>query len=99
DVFSVDELRRLPFGWGILLNRNGRPVLMEMSKWPDRRDAKAISASAGNYSKAMQEELESGEDMLSSITAASDQPDEDADERGSDVDSAVPDAAAHIPVR
>lgn len=98
DVFSVDELRRLPFGWGILLNRNGRPVLMEMCKWPDRRDAKAISASAGNYSKALQEELESGEDVLSSISTASDRPDND-DPDGPAAENSVPDALADIPVR
>ncbi|HEY4558238.1 MAG TPA: type IV secretion system protein VirD4, partial [Enteractinococcus sp.] len=67
-----DELRRLPFGWGILFNRNGRPILMKMTKWPDRKDAKQIQASAGRYSEAMQEELLSGEDILPSTPTTSD---------------------------
>lgn len=72
DVLSVDELRRLPFGWGILFNRNGRPILMKMTKWPDRKDSKQIQASAGRYSEAMQEELLSGEDILPSTPTTSD---------------------------
>src|SRR5690625_3862939 len=50
EVLKIDELRRLPFGWGVLFYRNRRPFLMEMVKWPDRRDAKDIKAALGAYS-------------------------------------------------
>lgn len=93
DVFSVDELRRLPFGWGVLFNRNGRPVLMKMTKWPDRKDAKEIQSSAGRYSASMQEELESGEDVLPSLATASDKAEDVA------VDSVDGTESIDIPVR
>ena len=44
EVVSLAELWRLPFGWGILLNRNGRPILMQMTRWWDRKDGKEIKA-------------------------------------------------------
>lgn len=64
EVLKVDELRRLPFGWGLLLNRNGRPILMEMVKWPDRKDSKAIRAQLKAYSRVLAGELENGEAIL-----------------------------------
>lgn len=65
EVLKVDELRRLPFGWGLLLNRNGRPILVDMVKWPDRKDAKAIRTQLRAYSRALAEELENGTNHLS----------------------------------
>ena len=70
EVVSVSELRRLPFGWGLLLNRNGRPILMEMTRWWDRKDGKEIKAAAGRYSKALLDELESKDAGSSEPTAA-----------------------------
>ena len=70
EVVSVSELRRLPFGWGLLLNRNGRPILMQMTRWWDRKDGKEIKAAAGRYSKALLDELESKEAGSSEPTAA-----------------------------
>lgn len=57
EVLKVHELRRLPFGWAYLLNRNGRPILMEMVKWPDRKDAKQIKTSIKQYSNGSGEQL------------------------------------------
>ncbi|MFL0426194.1 hypothetical protein ACH0AC_10510 [Micrococcus luteus] len=58
-VVSVAELRRLPCGWGLLLNRNGRPILVQMTRWWDRKDGKEIKAAAGRYSMALLAERES----------------------------------------
>ena len=52
-VLDVGELRRIPFGWGLLLNRNGRPIFMEMTKWPDRKDGKQIGEAKSAYEKAL----------------------------------------------
>lgn len=70
DVVSVSELRRLSFGWGLLMNRNGRPILMEMTRWWDRPDGKQIKEAAGRYSKALLAELESDEPVTAETTAA-----------------------------
>ncbi|WP_169795539.1 type IV secretory system conjugative DNA transfer family protein [Arthrobacter woluwensis] len=52
-VLSVADLRRLPFGTGLMLARTGRPVLMRLTKWTERPDADQIRASI----KAISEEL------------------------------------------
>lgn len=70
EVVSVAELRRLPFGWGVLLNRNGRPILMRMTSWWDRKDGKQIKEAAGRYSKALLAELESKDPAPSMPTDA-----------------------------
>ncbi|NLT25769.1 MAG: TraM recognition domain-containing protein, partial [Microbacteriaceae bacterium] len=41
-VISVDELRRLPEGIGLLAYKNRRGVLLDMPGWIDRPDAEAI---------------------------------------------------------
>lgn len=76
EVLKVNELRRLPFGWGVLFYRNRRPFLMEMVKWPDRQDAKEIKAALGAYSSELLAELESGKDSLPSATASNDSADQ-----------------------
>lgn len=43
-VMSVDELRRLPTGYGLLAYKNKRGVLLEMPGWIDRADGKEIAA-------------------------------------------------------
>lgn len=70
EVVSVAELRRLPFGWGILLNRNGQPILMQVTRWWDRKDGKQIKEAAGRYSKALLAELESDAPAPSTPTGA-----------------------------
>jgi type IV secretory pathway TraG/TraD family ATPase VirD4 len=77
EVLRVDELRRLPFGWGLLLNRNGRPILMEMVKWPDRKDSKQIKEAIKEYSSTMADELENGLDALPSNASSADRADTD----------------------
>ncbi|MFB7284381.1 TraM recognition domain-containing protein [Micrococcus luteus] len=93
EVVSVAELRRLPFGWGILLNRNGRPILMRMTRWWDRKDGKQIKETAGRYSKALLAELESKDPAPSTPTDA-----DRAEESVAALDP-VPETAPAIPVR
>lgn len=94
EVVSVAELRRLPFGWGILLNRNGRPILMRMTRWWDRKDGKQIKEAAGRYSKALLAELESKDPAPSSTPT-----DADRAEESVAASDPVPEAAPAIPVR
>ncbi|MEO9246801.1 TraM recognition domain-containing protein [Citricoccus nitrophenolicus] len=89
EVLTVSELRRLPFGWGLLLNRNGRPILMRMTKWPDRKDAKQITAAAKAYNAELGAELTSGAEVLSSTPTSA-----DTAESGT-----VADWTASVPVR
>lgn len=93
EVVSVAELRRLPFGWGVLLNRNGRPILMRMTRWWDRKDGKQIKEAAGRYSKALLAELESKDPAPSTPTDA-----DRAEESVAALDP-VPETAPAIPVR
>lgn len=58
-LMSVDELRRMPTGIGLLAYRNRRPALLELDGWIDRRDAKAISAGKGELEKEQQEHFAS----------------------------------------
>ncbi|MEV8233468.1 TraM recognition domain-containing protein [Micrococcus luteus] len=93
EVVSVAELRRLPFGWGVLLNRNGRPILMRMTRWWDRKDGKQIKEAAGRYSKALLAELESKGPAPSTPTDA-----DRAEDSVAALDP-VPETAPAIPVR
>ncbi len=93
EVVSVAELRRLPFGWGVLLNRNGRPILMRMTRWWDRKDGKQITEAAGRYSKALLAELESKDPAPSTPTDA-----DRAEDSVAALDP-VPETAPAIPVR
>ncbi|HRO95395.1 TraM recognition domain-containing protein, partial [Citricoccus sp.] len=89
EVLTVSELRRLPFGWGLLLNRNGRPILMRMTKWPDRKDAQQIEAATKAYNAELAAELTGGAETLSSTPTAADTADT----------GTVADWAASVPVR
>lgn len=52
-VMHHSELRRLPVGYGLLLNRNARPILMKMVRWIDRKDAAEIKASQSRFAGMM----------------------------------------------
>lgn len=43
-LMTVDEIRRMPTGIGLLTYRNRRPALLELDGWIERRDARTISA-------------------------------------------------------
>ncbi|MGM7670252.1 type IV secretory system conjugative DNA transfer family protein [Microbacterium sp. A93] len=89
EVLTVSELRRMPFGWGLLLNRNGRPILMRMTKWPDRKDAQQIAAAVKAYNHELAAELTGGAEVLSSTPTS-------ADTAGA---GTVADWTAQVPVR
>lgn len=72
EVLSVAELRRLPFGWGLLINRNGRPILMQMTKWTARKDGRQIKAAAARYNSELAAELTGGADYLTDAPSVSD---------------------------
>lgn len=43
-IMSVDEIRRMPADTGLLAFRNLSPVLLELSSWDQRKDAREIQA-------------------------------------------------------
>lgn len=53
-VMQPSELRRLPVGYGLLLNRNARPIVMKMARWIDRKDADQIKASQKRFRSMME---------------------------------------------
>jgi type IV secretion system protein VirD4 len=57
DVLTVSELRRLPFGYGLFIGRNGRPFLLKMTRWLDRPDAPQIKAGIAAFSNSLLQEL------------------------------------------
>jgi type IV secretion system protein VirD4 len=57
DVLTVSELRRLPFGYGLFIGRNGRPFLLKMTRWLDRTDAPQIKAGIAAFSNSLLQEL------------------------------------------
>lgn len=51
-VLPVDELRRLPFGFGIMFGRTSRPVFLELEAYWKRKDAEGINESKKSYDPA-----------------------------------------------
>jgi len=41
-VMPASVLRTLPFGTGVLLLRQSRPIVVDLRGWPDRRDATVL---------------------------------------------------------
>jgi type IV secretory pathway TraG/TraD family ATPase VirD4 len=48
-----DRLRRLPFGYGLLLLRSAPPILLTLKRWTDRPDAKSLTASRAEVEQAI----------------------------------------------
>lgn len=68
-VLRVDELRRLPFGYGVLLRRTGRAVFMELRRWQAHKESAQIKESMGRFNQSMLDELTSGKDEVSADPA------------------------------
>ena len=51
-VLPVDELRRLPFGYGVMFGRTSRPVFLELEPYWERKDADDINESKKSYDPA-----------------------------------------------
>jgi len=63
-ILSVDELRRVPFGYGVMIRRTGRPIFLELRRWTQRKDAQQIKDSLSSYDSSLLAELISGEDEV-----------------------------------
>lgn len=50
NVLEIDELRRLPFSWAIVLFRKQRPIFMALKPYWKRKDRKAIDQAKKAYS-------------------------------------------------
>ena len=57
-VLTIAEMRRLPTGYGLYIGRNGRPILMKMSRWIDRPDAAEVHASIAAFNSDLAQQLE-----------------------------------------
>lgn len=64
DVITVEELRRLPTGTGLLLARTSRPIMLSMSKWIDRPDAEEIKAAIKRFDARLAEALTADTDVV-----------------------------------
>ena len=51
---TVDEIRRMPTGIGLLTYRNRRPALIELDGWIERHDAKKITAGKTDLEREQQ---------------------------------------------
>lgn len=58
DVLTVAELRRIPFGYGLMLGRTGRPAFLQMKGYWKRKDADQIKASKAAYDPSALEAIE-----------------------------------------
>lgn len=70
-VITVSELRRIPTGYGLMLNRNARPILMKMCRWIDRKDAKDIKESKKRFEDLMAGRVDSIEEAYGSAGSVS----------------------------
>lgn len=59
NVLEKSEMRRLPKGVGLYFGRNGRPFLVDMVRWIDRKDAPLIRQSIKSFDTTLASELES----------------------------------------
>lgn len=70
-VLDVDRLRRLPFGYGVMIRRTGRPIFVELRRWTKRGDAKKIKEALSQADPTALHELVSGQNE---ITLGTDEP-------------------------
>ncbi|MGF3057334.1 type IV secretory system conjugative DNA transfer family protein [Microbacterium sp. YY-01] len=43
-LIGIDEIRRMPQSLGLLIAKNLRPVLLDLQKWTDRKDARSVQS-------------------------------------------------------
>lgn len=58
EVLTIDDMRRIPTGYGLYMGRNGRPFLMKMVRWIARKDAGEIRAGIAEFNTDVLKELE-----------------------------------------
>lgn len=90
-VLELADLRRLPFGYGVVLRRTGRAIFLELRKWTDHREAKRVKESLAGFDGGLLTELTNGTDQV----AADDGP----VEVGSTEYHVQPSEGADVPVR
>lgn len=49
NVLEISEIRRIPFGWGLMFFRRSRPILAKLRPYFKRPDAKEIDANKKKY--------------------------------------------------
>lgn len=52
-ALTVPDLHRLPKGYGLLMSRSTRPVIMKMTRWTNRKDSKDIKESQRRYGQML----------------------------------------------
>ena len=70
-VLEVAELRRLPFGHGVMLRRSGRAIFLKLRKWTHHSEAKRVKESLAKFDGGLLTELTKGDDpdALNEISA------------------------------
>jgi type IV secretory pathway TraG/TraD family ATPase VirD4 len=53
-ILDVGRLRTLPFGTGVLMLRAARPILLDLTAWPDRTDASQLGVDRDALEKSIQ---------------------------------------------
>lgn len=69
-ALTVPDLHYMPTGYGLMMSRNTRPVIMKMTRWTNRKDAKDIKESKRRYGQM----LDTGgsiDDLLAGLEDAS----------------------------
>lgn len=61
NVLEVSELRRLPFGWSLVLFRKQYPIFLHLEEWPDRKDSKEIAAVDKLFARSLLEAEAAGQ--------------------------------------
>lgn len=69
-ALTVPDLHYMPTGYGLLMSRNTRPVIMKMTRWTNRKDAKHIKESKRRY-RQMLETGGSIDELLTDLEQAS----------------------------
>jgi type IV secretory pathway TraG/TraD family ATPase VirD4 len=54
-VLTPAQLRTLPFGTGVLLLRTAKPIVLNMTPWPSRRDAARLETGKQHVEAVLQE--------------------------------------------
>lgn len=67
EVLGIDELRRLPFGHGVMLRRTGRAVFLRLQKWTQHKQAKEVKESLSRFEGGLLEQLTNGADEVPSV--------------------------------
>lgn len=54
-VLEASHIRRIPFGWALLMLRTAPPIMLQLRRWTERRDAVALQLARGEVFEAMRQ--------------------------------------------